>query len=39
MIFIAVANHLTGGAIQGAFASDPIIQRALPVLGKESFFQ
>jgi hypothetical protein len=38
MTFIAVANHLTGGAIQTAFASDPIIQRALPVIAKENFF-
>jgi hypothetical protein len=38
MTFIAVANHLTGGAIQNAFASDPIVQKALPVLAKESFF-
>jgi hypothetical protein len=39
MTFIAVANHLTGGAIRNAFASDPIVQRALPVLAKEDFFE
>jgi hypothetical protein len=38
MTFIALANHLSGGAIQNAFASDPIVQRALPVIAKESFF-
>jgi hypothetical protein len=38
MIFIAVANHLTGGAFQRWFAADPIAARALPLLGDERFF-
>jgi hypothetical protein len=35
MIFVAVANHLTGGRIQQWFAADPIVEAALPVLGDE----
>jgi hypothetical protein len=38
MLFVAVANHLTGGAIQRRFASDPIAARALPLLPAEDFF-
>ena len=38
MLFIAAANYLTGGAIQGYFAADPIVARALPVVGREDFF-
>jgi hypothetical protein len=38
MVLIAAANHLTGGAIQKRFASDPIARRALPVIGAERFF-
>jgi hypothetical protein len=38
MIFIAAANYLTDGRIQRGFATDPIAQRALPVLGAERFF-
>jgi hypothetical protein len=38
MIFIALANFLTDGAIQRQFASDPIAVRALPVIGLEDFF-
>ena len=38
MIFLALANHLTGHAVQRRFASDPIAQRVLPLLGAEDFF-
>jgi hypothetical protein len=38
MILIALANHLRDGAIQKYFAADPIIQRVLPLLGAEPFF-
>ena len=31
-------NHLRDGAIQRYFAADPIIQRVLPMLGAERFF-
>jgi len=39
MLFIALANHLTGGALRDRFAADPIVQRAAPVLSAESFFE
>lgn len=39
MLFIAVANHLTSGAIQRHFAADPIVERVLPLLGEESWFE
>lgn len=39
MLFLALANHLTGQSIQRRFASDPIIQRALPVIAGERFFE
>jgi len=38
MILIALANHLRQGVIQRYFATDPIIQRVLPLLGAERFF-
>jgi hypothetical protein len=38
MILIALANHLRQGVIQRYFAADPIIQRVLPLLGAERFF-
>lgn len=38
MILIALANHLRDGVIQRYFAADPIIQRVLPLLGAERFF-
>jgi len=38
MILVAAANHLQPGCIQRYFASDPIAQRALPVIGAEDFF-
>jgi hypothetical protein len=39
MLFVAIANRLTGGAIQRHFASDPIVERVLPLLGAESWFE
>ena len=38
MILIALANHLRNGIIQQHFAADPIIQRVLPLVGAERFF-
>ena len=38
MILIALANYLRDGVIQRYFAADPIIQRVLPLLGAERFF-
>jgi len=38
MAFISAANWLTGGRIQAHFAADPIMQRALPVVRAERFF-
>lgn len=38
MTLIALANHLKAGCIQQRFASDPIAQRALPLLAGEDFF-
>jgi hypothetical protein len=35
MLFLAVANHLTGGAVQRHFERDPIAQAALPLLREE----
>jgi hypothetical protein len=38
MILIALANHLNDHAVQRRFASDPIMQKALPLMGAENFF-
>lgn len=38
MILIALANHLRAGVIQRYFTADPIIQRVLPLLAAERFF-
>jgi hypothetical protein len=38
MILIAVANHLKDHCIQRYFAADPIIQKALPIIADENFF-
>jgi hypothetical protein len=38
MLFISVANHLTGGAVRKRFAGDPIIQKVLPMIAAEKFF-
>ncbi|BBA37288.1 uncharacterized protein sS8_5369 [Methylocaldum marinum] len=37
MILVALANHLADHAVQKRFAADPIIQRALPLIGFEKF--
>lgn len=39
MTFIALANHLCGGCVQKRFAADPVVQRALPVVAAERFFE
>ncbi len=39
MMFLGLANHLRPHLIQRYFAADPIIRRALPLLGAEDFFQ
>jgi hypothetical protein len=38
MLFIAVVNHLTDYAAHRLFVADPIIQRVLPLLRAEHFF-
>jgi hypothetical protein len=38
MLFLALANHLDDHVVQTLFTSDPIVQRALPVIGAEHFF-
>jgi len=38
MLFIALANYLDEGRIQKRFASDPLMQRALPIIADEDFF-
>jgi hypothetical protein len=38
MLFMAVVNHLTEDAMPRLFAADPIIQRVLPLLRVEHFF-
>lgn len=38
MLFIATANYLSGGAIHKRLSSDPILQKALPLIGRENFF-
>ena len=38
MLFLALANHLKPHCVQERFAADPIVQRALPVIGAEDFF-
>ncbi|HSQ01246.1 MAG TPA: glucoamylase family protein [Candidatus Dormibacteraeota bacterium] len=39
MLFLALVNHLTEHAVQRRFASDPIMERALPVIAAERFFE
>ena len=39
MILIALANHLRHGVIQRYFAADPMMQRVLPLLSAERFFE
>ncbi len=38
MLFIALANSLGDHCIQKRFASDPIIQKVLPMIAEEDFF-
>jgi hypothetical protein len=38
MLFLAVVNHLTADAVPRLFAADPILQRVLPLLRVEHFF-
>jgi hypothetical protein len=38
MLLIAIANSLDHGAIPKRFASDPILQKVLPMIGAEDFF-
>ena len=38
MILIAIANAVRDHAVQKLFAADPILQRALPVISVEDFF-
>jgi hypothetical protein len=38
MIFVSLVNYLTDGSIQKRFMSDPICQKAVPMLGAENFF-
>jgi hypothetical protein len=38
MLLIALANHLEDGCIQKHFAADPIVQRVLPLIAEEDFF-
>ncbi|HVO42680.1 MAG TPA: glucoamylase family protein, partial [Aggregatilineales bacterium] len=38
MILTALANHLEDHAVQKHFAADPIMQRVLPLIGFENFF-
>lgn len=39
MILLALANYLRDGVIQRHFGADPLIQRALPLLAIEAFFE
>jgi hypothetical protein len=38
MVFLALADHLSGGALRERFAEDPILQKVRPLLAAESFF-
>ena len=38
MLFLSVANHLSGGEIPELFANDPWVTDALPLLAEERFF-
>lgn len=35
MLFLALANHLGDGCVRKRFAQDPVVQRALPLVGDE----
>ena len=38
LFLLAVADHLKPHCVQDLFASDPIVRRALPLIGDERFF-
>ncbi len=38
MLFLALANHLCAGCVQQHFAADPIVQKILPLMQAERFF-
>jgi hypothetical protein len=38
MMFLALVNHLQDHAIQRTFASDPMVERVLPMMAVERFF-
>jgi len=38
MLFVALANYLGDRCISESFASDPIMQKVLPMIGEEDFF-
>jgi hypothetical protein len=38
MLFLALVNYLTDGAVQRRFGADPIMLRALPIIREERFF-
>jgi hypothetical protein len=39
MLFLAIANHLTGGSLRTRFGADPIVAAIVPLLGEETFFE
>lgn len=39
MLFIALANYLDDHCIQKHFAADPIMQKVLPMIAEENFFE
>ena len=39
MLFLALVNYLDDAAVQRRFASDPIMQRVLPMVSAERFFK
>ena len=38
MLFLGITNYLTDGYIQKQFTADPIIQKIIPLINKEDFF-
>lgn len=38
MIFLAIAHHIGGDKVHKRFTADPIMQKVLPLIGKENFF-
>ena len=39
MLFLSLVNYLTDHAVQRRFAMDPIMQRVLPMIAEERFFE